>query len=96
MPPDLYSELRDGLRAAADGAFRPWFYRVKVSPRRWRRYRMPGVASRVSPQEARAIQAFHVFGGVRPSALARQFHRKRETIARVLRDQAFRAIFDRD
>src|SRR5688572_7437928 len=97
MPPDIHAELLAGLQQAADGAFKPWFYRVRVSPRRWKRYRMPGMASRVSPAEARAIQAFHAFAPrqVRVSELARRFHRKRETIRAVLNDPMYREYLER-
>jgi hypothetical protein len=88
---DIRAEMLSGLEQAANGAFKPWFYRVRVSPRRWKRHRMPGMASRVSPAEARAIQAFQAFapGRVRVSDLARQFHRTRGTIRAVLRDQSY-------
>jgi hypothetical protein len=54
---------------------------------------MPGIASKVWPAEARAIQAFHAFstGRVRISELARRFHRTRATIRAVLRDPAYQA-----
>jgi hypothetical protein len=91
MPPDIHAELVAGLQEAAAGGFKPWFYRVRVSPRRWKRYRMPGMASRVSPAEARAIQGFHAFspGRIRITDLARRFHRTRATIRAVLRDAAY-------
>jgi hypothetical protein len=52
------SALIEALRAAAAGEFRPWFYRVKISPRKRKRYRMPGIALRVTPKEALAMLAF--------------------------------------
>ena len=93
---DIHTELMDGLQRAAAGEFKPWFYRVKVSPRRWKRHRMPGVASRVSPAEARAIQAFHAFSPRRMgvTALARKFHRKRDTITAVLNDPVYQAYLE--
>ena len=63
MPPDE-SALIEALQAAAAGEFKPWFYRVKVGPRKWKRCRMPGMASRVSPKEALAMQAFRLFRDV--------------------------------
>jgi hypothetical protein len=83
MPPDAHA-LLEALHAAAAGEFRPWFYRVKVSPRKWKRYRMPGVASRVSPKEALAMQAFRWLEGCSTSEIARRFHRKRETVRKAL------------
>jgi hypothetical protein len=92
MTPDLRAELIAGLQQAAAGAFRPWFYRVRISPRRWKRYRMSGIASRVSPAEARAIQAFHAFSPrPRISDIARRFHRKRQTIRGVLNEPVYKA-----
>jgi hypothetical protein len=78
------SALVDALRAAAAGEFKPWFYRVKVSPRKWKRYRMPGMASRVSPKEALAMRAFRDLGGCNTSEIARRFHRKRHTVRKAL------------
>lgn len=92
MPPDLHRELVQGLQLAAGGAFRPRLYRVKVSPRRELRYRRPGMASRLSPAEARAVQAFQYFGGCSIRELARRFHRHRFTIRKALDDPAFVAL----
>jgi hypothetical protein len=89
MPPDLHDELLKGLRAAAGGQFQPRFYRVKVSPRRWKRYRRPGNASRLSAEEARAVQAFAYYGGCSVWELARRFQRHRSTIRKALRDPEF-------
>lgn len=89
MPPELHRELVEGLRAAAAGAFRPRFYRVKISPRRERRLRRPGGASWLSPAEARAVQAFAYFEGCGVNELARRFHRNRRTIRKALRDPVF-------
>ena len=52
---------------------------------------MRGMASKVSPAEARAIQAVHAFSPrrVRISDLSRRFHRTRATIRTVLRDPAY-------
>ena len=88
----LHSELVAGLQQAAAGAFVPRFYRVKVSPRRERRYRRPGMASWLSPAEARAVQAFQYFGGCSITELARRFHRNRRTIRKALRDPVFVAL----
>lgn len=92
MQPELRAELVAGLKDAASGAFRPRFYRVKVSPRRERRYRRPGMASWLSPAEARAVQAFAFFGGCSINELARRFHRNRRTIRKALRDVSFEAL----
>jgi len=92
MPSDLHEELLIGLRAAAEGRFQPHFYRVKVSPRRWRRYRRPGMASRLSAEEARAVQAFAYFGGCSVWELARRFQRHRRTIRKALRDPEFQQL----
>lgn len=92
MPPELHAELLEGLRAAAAGAFTPRFYRVKVSPRREKRYRRPGMASWLSPAEARAVQAFAVFGRCSINELAKRFHRNRRTIRKALCDPAFVAL----
>ena len=83
-------ESVDGGRATVTGLpdpsmFRPWFHRVRVSRRRWKRYRMPGVASKVSDAEADAIRIWRQRKGMSISALARQFSRTRETVGRVLR-----------
>ena len=94
MPPDLHAELVQGLQQAAAGAFVPRFYRVKVSPRRERRYRRPGMASKLLPAEARAVQAFQYFGGCSIHELARQFCRHRRTIRKALRDPAFVAVLE--
>ena len=83
----LHAELLEGLRAAAAGAFEPKFYRVKVSPRRERRYRRPGMASRLTAAEARAVQAFQYFGGCSITELAKRFHRNRRTVRKALRYQ---------
>jgi hypothetical protein len=82
MPTDV--ELLEALQAAAAGEFKPWFYRVRVSPRKWKRYRMPGIASRVTPKEALAMRAFQVLEGCSMSELARRFHRKRDTVRKAL------------
>lgn len=74
--------------------FRPWFYRVRVSPRKFKRYRMPGIASRVSTQEARTIQALRASQRLSISELARRFHRKRETVGRILRDPGFQSFLN--
>jgi hypothetical protein len=87
---DIYRAMVEGLQAAAAGEFQPRFYRVKVSPRRERRYRRPGMASWLSPAEARAVQAFYYFAGCSIGALARRFHRNRRTIRKALSDPAFR------
>jgi hypothetical protein len=50
------------------------FNRVKVSTRRWKRHRMPENASRVSPKEAHAMQAFRPLKGC-TTEIARRFHR---------------------
>ena len=92
MPPDLTRELVEGLQQAAAGAFVPRVYRVKLSPRRERWYRRPGMASWLSPDEARAIQAFQYFGGCGVSELARRFQRHRRTIRKALCDPAFAAL----
>ena len=92
MPPDLHAELVHGLQQAADGAFVPRFYRVKISPRRERRYRRPGMASWLSPEEARAVQAFQYFGGCSIHELARRFRRHRRTIRKALCDPGFVAL----
>lgn len=89
MPPDIHGEMAAALRAAASGAFQPRFYQVKVSPRRWRRYRRPGMASWLSPAEARAVQAFHYYCGCSVWELARRFQRHRRTIRKALRDPDF-------
>ena len=94
MPPDIHAEMVEGLRAAAAQKFQPRFYRVKVSPRRERRYRRPGMASWLSPAEARAVQAFAYFGGCSITELARRFHRHRRTIGKALRDPAFQALLN--
>jgi hypothetical protein len=67
------SALIEALRAAAAGEFRPWFYRVKVSPRKWKRYRMPGIGSRVTPKEALAMLALRELAGWNTSEIARRF-----------------------
>jgi hypothetical protein len=85
MPRDLYEELLAGLEQAAAGAFTPPFYRVRVSPRKWKRYRMPGMASRVTPKEALAMQTFYLLEGCSTSEIARRFQRKRDTVRRALR-----------
>ena len=72
------SALIEALRGAAAGEFRPWFYRVKVSPRK--RYRMPGIATRVTPKEALAMRAFRELAGWNTSEIARRFHRRRDTV----------------
>jgi hypothetical protein len=84
MPPDLRCELLDALRAAANGAFEPSFYRVRISARRERRYRQPGRASLLSQVEARAILAFWYFEGCSVHELAKRFHRNRRTIRKAL------------
>jgi hypothetical protein len=89
---DLHAEMLAGLQAAARGDFQPRFYRVKVSRRREKRYRRPGMASWLSPAEARAVQAFRYFGGLSISAIARRFHRHRQTIAKALSDPVFSAM----
>jgi hypothetical protein len=81
----------EDLRAAAavsPATFKPRLYRVRVSPRRWRRHRLPGWASRVSPLEARAIQGLR-WQGWPVTDLAGAFRRTRGTIRRVLHDPAF-------
>lgn len=88
---DLTRELLEGLRLASQGAFMPRFYRVKVSPRREKRYRRPGMASWLSPAEARAVQAFQYFSGCSVSELARRFRRHRRTIRKALRDPVYLA-----
>lgn len=84
MPPDLHAELVAGLQQAAAGAFRPRMYRVKISKRRERWYRRPGMASRLTPLEARAIQAFQYFEGCSINELAKRFRRHRRTIRKAL------------
>ena len=79
------AQLLEAVQAAAAGEFQPRFYRVKLSPRRWKRYRRPGMASPVSPKEALAMQAFRLLEGHSTAAIARTFHRKWETVAKVLR-----------
>ena len=54
-----------------------------------KRYRRPGMASKLSPLEVRAIQAFQYFGGYSITELAERFHRHRRTIRKALRDSAF-------
>ena len=76
--------LINALRAAASGEFKPWFYRVKVSPRKWKRHRMPGMASRVTSKEALAMLAFRELGGYNTSEIARRFHRKRDTVRKAV------------
>ncbi len=80
MPPDR-SALLEALQAAAVGEFKPWFYRVKVSPRKWKRYRMPGMASRVTSERgagdagvpaARRVQHVGTRTAVSPQAGDRQ------------------------
>lgn len=78
------SVLIEALRAAAAGEFRPWFYRVKMSQRKWKRYRMPGMASRVTRKEALAMLAFRELAGWKTSDIARSFHRKRDTVRTAL------------
>ena len=101
--PDLRAELLAGLRAAAAGSFAPSFYRTRVRVKnRWRhwrtvekRYRRPGLGSRLTSAEARAIQAFHFFNGATVVELARQFHRNRRTIRKALRDPVYQAYVER-
>src|SRR5262245_17286603 len=81
---DLHAALLEGLRAAAAGAFTPRFYQVRVSPRRVKRYRRPGMGSPLTSAEARAVQAFQYFGGCSITELARRFHRNRRTIRKAL------------
>src|SRR5262245_30817119 len=51
---DLHAALLEGLRAAAAGAFTPRFYQVRVSRRRVKRYRRPGMGRRSRrPRRAR-------------------------------------------
>jgi DNA-binding MarR family transcriptional regulator len=88
MCPELRRALLEGLRAAASGAFAPSFYRMKISRRRMKRYRRPGLASLLSPAEARAIQAFWYFDGCSVHELARRFHRNRRTIRKALRGES--------
>jgi hypothetical protein len=83
MPPDT-AQLLKAVQAAAAGEFQPKFYRVQVSPRRWKRYRRPGMASRVSPKEAQAMQAFRLLGKQTTAAIARIFHRRWHTVAKAL------------
>ena len=83
MPPD-HTQLREALQAAAAGTFVPRFYRVKVSPRKWKRYRRPGMASRVSPQEALAMQAFKLLNGHSTASIPRLLHRQWKTVAKAL------------
>lgn len=45
---------------------------------------VPGMASRVTPKEALAMQAFHFLKRCSASEIARRFHRKRETVRRAL------------
>ena len=90
--PDLHAALLDGLRAAAAGAFTPTrFYRVRVSPRREKRYRRPGRAATLGPRERRAIQALRLFEGRPLLELARMFHRDWKTIRKALRDPDYQA-----
>src|SRR5688572_726241 len=84
MPPDVWAEMIAGLTAAAAGTFTPRFYRVRLSPRREIRRRRPGMASRLSLLEARAIQAFQYFGGCSINELATRFRRSRATIRKAL------------
>jgi DNA-binding NarL/FixJ family response regulator len=84
MRTDESAALLAALQAAAAGEFKPWFYRVKVSPRKWKRYRMPGMASRVTPKEALAMQAFRLLEGCSTTEIARRFHRKRDTVRNAL------------
>ena len=81
---DRHAALLEGLRAAAAGAFTPRFYQVRVSRRRVKRYRRPGMGSPLTSAEARAVQAFHYFGGCSITELARRFHRNRRTIRKAL------------
>ena len=76
--------LLEALRAAAAGEFSPRFYRVKISPRKWKRYRRPGMASPVTVKEALAMHAFRLLEGCSTSEIARRFHRKRDTVRRAL------------
>ena len=86
MPPD--TAILEALQAAAAGEFKPWFYRVKVSPRRWKRYRMPGMVSRVTPKEALAMQAFRQLEGCSTAEIARRFHRRWLTVRKALAVEA--------
>ena len=81
---DLHAALLEGLRAAAAGAFTPRFYQVRVSPRRVRRYRRPGMGSPLTPAEVRAVQTFQYFGGCSITEVARCFHRNRRTTRKAL------------
>ena len=92
--PELHAELVEGLRAAASGQFAPKCYRVKVSARREKRYRRPGMASPLSQLEARALQAFYVYEGCTISELARRFWRQRATVRKSLRDPEFMAFLE--
>ena len=91
-PAALRAELLDGLHAAAAGAFTPTrFYRVRVSPRREKRYRRPGRAATLGSRERRAIQALRLFGNRPMTQLARLFQRDWKTIRKALRDPDYQA-----
>jgi hypothetical protein len=77
--------MREGLRLAAAGRFTPKYYQVQISRRRVMRYRRPGMASRMSEQEAWAVQAFAYLGGCTISEIARRFCRHRRTVRKALR-----------
>jgi hypothetical protein len=90
MPPELRRELIRGLELAAQpGAFRPRFYRVRVSKRRERRYRRPGMASPLTVDEMRALQAFRYFEGCSINELSIRFKRSWRTVRKALSDPAF-------
>ena len=90
LTPEARAELIAGLHAAAAGAFVPRFYRVKISPRREKRYRRPGMASPLTLDEARAMQAFRLFEGCSIQELARRFHRRPMTVRKALGDPRFK------
>jgi len=50
------------------------------------------MASRLSAEEARAVQAFAYFGGCSVWELARRFQRHRRTIRKALRDPEFQQL----
>ena len=89
MQREIHSELVAGLQAAAAGAFAPRFYRVRVSPRRVRRYRRPGMASPLTMAEARPLEAFRMLEGCSILELARRFHCTPMTVRKALCDARF-------
>ena len=89
----LQAELLDGLHAAAAGQFTPTrFYRVRLSPRRWARYRRPGRAATLGLRERRAIQGLRWFEGRGVADLARLFRRDTRTIHKALADPDYQAF----